>query len=350
MSKPAPKGWCPSARRPMASGDGLLLRPHIRHGDLSAPMARAIAQLAQRHGNSQIDLTQRGNLQIRGVTPERYETLLHELDQLGIADAPPAAIIASPLAGLDPDCAPGLWAIADAVQAQLADLVLPAKFLCLLDGGGAWPLHLPADLHCRPPFAADAIAAAIRQAVQQPKRDKSQAAPSLARPGYLDRLSVLAVAPAFGSLHAEALALLADLSQAYGNGRLRLAPWRLILLPGLNAAGAEIAAATALQAGFIVAANDPRRSIQVCPGAPACASALGDTRLLATRLAPLLPDDSGLTHIAGCAKGCAHPGPARRMIVARGNNQYSLKHDATADAAAMQGALSPEDLIRACTA
>ena len=334
----------------MASGDGLLLRPHIRHGDLSAAMARALAQLAQRHGNGQLDLTQRGNLQIRGVTPESYETLLYELDQLGIADAPPAAIIASPLAGLDPDCAPGLWAVADAVQAQLADLVLPAKFLCLLDGGGAWPLHLPADLHCRPPFAADAIAAAIRQAVQQPKRDKSQAAPSLARPGYLDRLGVLAVAPAFGRLDAETLALLADLSQAYGNGRLRLAPWRLILLPGLNAAGAEIAAATALQAGFIVAANDPRRSIQACPGAPACASAQGETRSLALRLAPLLPDDGGLTHIAGCAKGCAHPGPARRVIVAGGADRYSLAFETTAEAAPVQRLLSPNDLARVFTA
>ncbi|HWL21327.1 MAG TPA: precorrin-3B synthase, partial [Bradyrhizobium sp.] len=51
------KGWCPSAYRPMQSGDGLVVRIRPRGGRLSAGQASAIADLAERHGNGLIDLT-----------------------------------------------------------------------------------------------------------------------------------------------------------------------------------------------------------------------------------------------------------------------------------------------------
>lgn len=342
--KPAPKGWCPTARRPMASGDGLLLRPHLRHGQLPADLARHLAMLAVQYGNGQLDLTQRGNLQLRGIRPEHYDAMLAALEARGIADAPAAAILTSPLAGLDSSCADGLWAMADAVELLLRDVVLPVKFLCLLDGGGVWPLHLPADLHCRPPFDAAAIAAAIQHCATQPRR-RLPPAPAVAAPGYLAACHVLALAPPYGSLDTAMLNCLADLSEQYGNGQIRLAPWRLILLPGLAPDAVPAACRAAQAAGFITDAADPRRMIQACPGAPHCASGLGDTRQLAARLAPHLPQDGGITHIAGCAKGCAHGGPAARVIVAQARHSYGLGFDSAADAALPYNTLQPDQLL-----
>ncbi len=73
-----------------------------------------------------------------------------------------------------------------------------------------------------------------------------------------------------------------------------------------------------LAADFIVAADDPRRAVAACTGAPACASGSTPTLLDAARLAetfrPLAA--RGLSaHVSGCAKGCAKPGPADLTLV-----------------------------------
>ena len=70
------KGWCPGALRPMPSGDGLLVRLRLSGGALSADLARQISRLASRHGNGAIDLTQRANLQLRGVRDETLPALI----------------------------------------------------------------------------------------------------------------------------------------------------------------------------------------------------------------------------------------------------------------------------------
>ena len=66
---PARRGWCPSLMRPMPSGDGLLARVHPRLGILSAAQLRALAEAARRYGNGHLDVTARGNLQIRASPP-----------------------------------------------------------------------------------------------------------------------------------------------------------------------------------------------------------------------------------------------------------------------------------------
>src|SRR5262249_15181470 len=80
------KGWCPSALRPMLSGDGLVVRLRPRGGRLSAIQATGIAELALRYGNGLIDLTGRANLQIRGVREEGHGALVAGLARLGLVD------------------------------------------------------------------------------------------------------------------------------------------------------------------------------------------------------------------------------------------------------------------------
>src|SRR5262249_3216465 len=64
--------------------------------------------------------------------------------------------------------------------------------------------------------------------------------------------------------------------------------------------------------GFIVRADDPRRQIVACAGAPICAAAEISTRALAPSLAAdaaIAGAAAPMVHPSGCAKGCARPRP-----------------------------------------
>jgi precorrin-3B synthase len=94
-----------------------------------------------------------------------------------------------------------------------------------------------------------------------------------------------------------------------------------LLLIGVAAPNAADVTAAAEGHGFVVRADDPRRRIAACPGAPACASGLIPARMLAAALAPTLgprlgPARGGVAvHISGCLKGCAHPKSAALTLI-----------------------------------
>ena len=83
-----------------------------------------------------------------------------------------------------------------------------------------------------------------------------------------------------------------------------------------------------------------------CAGAPGCRR--GTTPVLdhAARLAKLLaPGDGVALHVSGCAKGCAHPGPAPLTLVAA-EGRYALIVDGTASDAPVASGLDPEEARR----
>lgn len=130
------KGWCPGALRPMESGDGLLLRIRPRLGTVPLAALPAIAKAAAAYGSGEIDLTNRGNLQLRGLSAETYPAALAVLDEAGLIDADPAIesvrnIIVDPLSGIDPgraDVRP-LAKQLDGVLAKNSEFwQLPSKF------------------------------------------------------------------------------------------------------------------------------------------------------------------------------------------------------------------------------
>ena len=148
-NRPAPRGWCPGALRPMLTGDGLLVRLRLTGGILDIARARAIAHCATRHGNGLIDLSSRANLQLRGVTEAALPDLTAELQRLDILDTSAEAetirnVTASPLAGLDPTAVLDIRPITAALEARLVSDTtlhrLPGKFGFLIDDGGTLPL------------------------------------------------------------------------------------------------------------------------------------------------------------------------------------------------------------------
>jgi precorrin-3B synthase len=140
---------------------------------------------------------------------------------------------------------------------------------------------------------------------------------------------------AFGHADAMALAQLAEAARALGACGVRVAPGRALLVIGLapEAAGSVTAAAENL--GFIVEADDPRRHVLACAGAPICASAHLAARALAPRIAegaaPYLRSDF-IVHVSGCAKGCAHAKAATLTIVGAPDGCGLIAEGTTRDA------------------
>jgi precorrin-3B synthase len=145
---PQIKGWCPSAWRPMLSGDGYLVRLRFSCGIVCSDEARAIASLSRRYGSGLIDLTRRGNLQIRGVPAARVPDLQAELLAQNLiapeADGDMPAVIASPLAGRDRNALIDIRPLVSELEIRLAAdsraRGLPAKFCITIGDGGSFSL------------------------------------------------------------------------------------------------------------------------------------------------------------------------------------------------------------------
>jgi precorrin-3B synthase len=164
----------------------------------------------------------------------------------------------------------------------------------------------------------------------------------------------LGIGLAFGHIDANALEGVIAAARRLGAGELRATPGRALLVIGLTNKTSQALAHDAEHLGFITRPDDPRRSVVACAGAPICASA----EIPARSLAPLLSvagtqlvDGSLTIHLSGCAKGCAHPGPAALTLVGTKSGcdlvvDGSARDDA--DASVASDAL-PERLARVAT-
>ena len=315
------KGWCPGGVRPMPSGDGLLVRVRPWAGAFTRDQARGLAEIAATLGNGHIDLTRRANLQIRGLREEDLPALHEALDRLGLLEEETARKVMG-----DPLARPEVRTLALAMGRALPE-GLPAKFGCLVDGGG--PLSIVgerADIALCVTSEGVAVrvdgawlgVTDIDQAVGAAfGRQRSLAkmtvmpVPGRRRLGRLGRFTGLAVP--FGRIEA---AQLRALSETAGVTEIRLSPWRALYVD----AAVDVP-------GFIVDENEPLLRIEACPGEPACASATVDTRAEARRLAAM--DLAGTIHVSGCAKGCARSTPADLTLVGQ-DGHFGVVRNGTA--------------------
>lgn len=123
---------------------------------------------------------------------------------------------------------------------------------------------------------------------------------------------------AFGHADATAMENLADAAKAAGASGIRTAPGRVLIIVGLARHTVPSFVAAAERLGFIDRADDPRRRVIACAGAPVCTFAHIATRTMAPGIAataaPFL-DAAFTIHLSGCTKGCAHPAPAALAVV-----------------------------------
>jgi precorrin-3B synthase len=373
MSAPQIKGYCPGALRPMQSGDGMVVRIRPFNGRLKRAQADGIATLAAAHGNGMIDLSSRGNIQIRGVTEKSYPGLIIGLTHMGLVDSNAAiesrrnmlvtpfwltgdetehfaAALTQALAAEDAPALPGKFGFAidtgrmPVLQTSSADIRLER------DEAGGLILCADGSDNGKPVTSGNAIREALNLArwFMDTRQDHRRMAALLddgtARPsGHIvprqkqDYVPKAGSSPlgaivglAFGRLSVQALASLAK------QGGLRMTPWRMLLV--------ESARELPDVEGVITDPADPLLRVVACTGAPDCAQGLAQTRPLAMQLAPHLKPSQHL-HISGCAKGCAHPKAAALTITAT-DAGFDLIRDGRASDTPAQTGLTPDDIIK----
>jgi precorrin-3B synthase len=407
------RGACPALFTPMQTGDGLLAR--IVPAERITPAAfAAFCAAARRHGNGTIEVSARGSLQVRGLTAASAPRFADEVAQLGVA-ALGVPVLSDPLPD-DPAVLIDAGVMAAKLRAAIAkaDLALAPKVCVIVDGGGSvhldaltadvrlsafarddeirLALALAGDATTAEPLGSIPIETAVEVVVDVLRviaaRGDVRASDVLRTEGLgafgglphlrsepvlrgvrapveivgvhplRDGRAAFGMTLAFGHAQAETLMELADTAAAYGAHSIRPTAGRALLLTGMAKQDVIALAREAEQLGFLTRADDPRRRIVACPGAPACASGFIAARKLASELADLLsprpeepgpsgpgvskdgskqvpghpsrrtacgraPQDedlnvwcgSGTIHISGCAKGCAHPKPAALTIV-----------------------------------
>lgn len=344
------RGWCPSAYRPMMSGDGLLVRVNPNQGWLSATEVTRLCDLAEAFGNGMIDLTRRANVQLRGVSETAHADLLDALVKAGLVHKSPEVearriIVMGSLD--DASCAlakmiedraaelpdlPGKVGIAINLGASLASQV-PGDFRfetgqdgLILRADGA-PGGVPVDPQSAVEALLDMMAWFLesggrehgrmaRHLVETPLPDQWLGTPALPetsppQPGQINDGHVLGVA--FGATTA---ASLRELMAVSGAKRIGVTPWRLLRLDDRAANDVP---------GFF-AVPKPLLDVSACPGAPLCSQASVKTREIAMELAG---DLTGSLHVSGCPKGCARSGPADLTLVGR-DGKFDLVRNASA--------------------
>jgi len=380
MNAPLRRGVCPGLSMPLQTGDGLLLRMRPL-GPVAVAAFDKLCTLAAAYGNGIIEITARGSIQVRGLSTVSAPRFAADVAALGIAAEDGVPILISPLAGLAEELVDLAANAADLRRALLHRALaarLSPKVSVVLDGAGALDLDtLTADVRLRAvrwhdeavlqvsvggcaasaaPLGSVAVADGVETAVRLldvlVKRGRDgrardilagegagsfhaavadlllrDAAPQLESPRG-DALGPLAlrngsfaygIGFAFGHADASSLHGLIQIADAAGAGALVAAPSRILIAVGLSSqhAASEFAAQAA-GLGFIVSADDPRRRVIACAGAPLCASGHIATRTLAPLIAEVAAPLHGklaTIHLSGCAKGCAHPRKAALTIV-----------------------------------
>lgn len=344
MNVPAVRGWCPTAHRPMMSGDGLLVRMRPRSGRMTADKARTVADLVRRFGNGLIDLTSRAGLQIRGVTEDAHSELLRALVAEELVDADPEIearrnIVVTPfwisgdltdrleralsrrLAELPQMSAKSGIAIDTGTEPVLQDVSADFRFErdgkggLLLRADGAergWSIDEAGAFDALNEMAAWFVETGGGESARMKRHVSKVSLPGNWRlavpadggdvraPGRTKKGAVVGVP--FGAMSADALAgLLAETDPGF----VQVMPRRSLYLE---------TARPVTHPAFIHDPSDHLLDVAACPGVPRCTQATVPTRSVARQLAER---GIGTLHVSGCAKGCARSGPADVTLVGR---------------------------------
>ncbi len=357
-ASPAPRGACPTLDSPMPVADGLLARFRPEAG-LSADQLTALADAAETHGNGLLEVTARGNLQVRGLSESSAAQFRTALADAGIFAQPAPAIEISPLAGEDPKAiadprplAEALRAVCDEALAQgplspKLSIVLVTGGQILLDGLKAdirliarqkgWALELGSDTlgeldEVDVPAAVAIILDTLQAEGPRARASDLAAAPIAAKIENLRPLAHSSVRPAsymvgplslsghapalrvglpFGQVRARQVRDLAQIMSEQCVGEARTAPDRSLVLIGFDASTLRDLAPALARVGYWTRPDATGVKLSICSGAEDTDAGVIQAAELAQGFysgAPELIDGSFHIHVSTCAKGCPHAG------------------------------------------
>jgi precorrin-3B synthase len=357
---------CPGMLTLHPARDGDVARIRLPGGYVTSRQWSAIAALAREFGDGNVDITARGNAQVRGLRPGTAAAMASRAARAGLlpsgAHDRARNITASPLSGLGER--PPLRGLVQALDAAIvADpklAALPGRFVFAVDDGSGGAALARCDIGLRRTGRQAELFIAGRSAgVQLPIRAALRSAISAARAalvlGVGASIARIRDLPGGGTEVASAIGGAVGAAPPPDGGRLplgaasvaerdvvvagarlgrltaaqmtlagsllhradvlRLAAAGRIVIP--LAVSPSTAAARLAGAGLLTTDEDTMSGVSACSGI-ACSRSVADVRALARPL-PGHP----LTHWAGCARGCGAPADAD-LIVATGPDNFLI--------------------------
>lgn len=342
---------CPGALQLHQAADGPLARIRLPGGMLTAAQLDALAAAADDLAAGTLELTARGNVQVRGITDT-------DAFAAAVADAgllPSAShelvrnIVASPLSGRrggHADVRSWVSQLDDAIRADDALAALPGRFLFSLDDGSADVATLAADagalvlgdtaalllagsdtgVRLAPAEVVDALVTVAERFAAV--RENAWRIAELADPGVLlDGFTVSAAPLAIGSAAGAPVGWITQddgrvaLGAAVPLGVLTarqarfvaaieapvvITPWRSLLVCDLDDGVADTSLRVLAPLGLVFDDTSQWLKVSACAGRPGCALSRADVRADAAR-AVRAGDVDRAVHYVGCERGCGRP-------------------------------------------
>ena len=361
---------CPGALHLHQAADGALARVRLPGGMITAVQLEALAEAAERFAAGILELTARGNLQVRGIT-----------DTSAVADAVAAAgllpspthervrnIVASPLSGRlggVVDVRPWVAALDHAIQATPDLARLPGRFWFSIDDGSADVSGLAADvgvyvvdsdtvalllagrdtgIRLTPDAAIGALVTIASRFAKlrgdawriselddpgdlllgfTPTGSAGAAFTPVSRPpvGWIeqdDGKVALGAAVPLGVLSVRQAQFVAAI-----NAPVTITPWRSLLVCDLSEGVADTSLRVLAPLGLVFDETSRWLEVSACVGSPGCERSRADVRAEATRVAESGTTGVNRVHFVGCERACGSP-QAGEVLVATGDGYRAI--------------------------
>ena len=370
MARTRDQDECPGALQVHRAADGALARVRLPGGMIGPRQLEALAHAANRFGSPAMELTSRGNIQIRGIRDDEAAVALADaVAAAGLLPSPTHErvrnIVASPLSGRvggTADVREWVRRLDAAVCAEPDLAVLPGRFWFSIDDGRGDVSGLAADagahvtgdsvalllagrdtgVRITPPDVVPTLISIAQRFVEirddawriaeladtsalldgLPRSVEPGATwPPVSRPpvGWISqddgRVALGAVAP-LGVLQARVAEFLAAI-----DAPMVITPWRSVLVFDLDDGVADAALRVLAPMGLVFDEGSPWLDVSACTGSPGCEHSAADVRADATRAV----GDPSTTHrhFVGCERACGSP-PAGEVLIATGDG-YVLR-------------------------
>lgn len=349
---------CPGALQTHQAADGALARVRLPGGMVSAAQLEALADTAAEFGAATLELTVRGNVQIRGITDTAAVA-----GAVATAGLLPSAshervrnIVASPLSGRVgglADVRPWVGELDAALRADPVLATLPGRFWFSLDDGRGDVSGVAADAGIQVVDGGVALLLAGRDTGVRLPRDRAVPAlttvahrftrirgkawriseldeptallegwettakrvsvtvtvhPPVGWIGQDDGRVALGAAVPLGVLTARQAQFVAAM-----DAPVVITPWRSLLICDLSEDVADTALRVLPPLGLVFDDSSPWLRLSACVGRPGCERSVSDVRADAARAAVEGGLD-GPVHYVGCERACGRPRHGQVLI------------------------------------
>lgn len=335
---------CPGVLRPFVAEDGAVVRLRVPGGRVRVEVLADLVASGESFGAPVLQLTSRGNVQLRALPSPLPSTLVDRLKATGLLPSTSHELVRNVLAApLCPDLRPVVAELDAAITGDPTLAGLPGRFLWAVSDPSGSVLGEPWDVAYQVLDDERGLVLVGDYALEVARRDAVAVLVERAHL-FLDHRSdegvwnvrdLPAGSGVFAGMRAHAVTAAppllpgpvgADLVAGVPLGMMRaphvaalagvgdevtITPWRSVVVAG----GARHAGMLA-DAGLVTTASSPWSRLSACVGAPSCRRTTIPTLDLATSAARSMGSSGPRIHVVGCERRCGQPAGAHVTVVA----------------------------------